>query len=275
MRRSEATRSAKAGKPAGKSKAGAPAVAIPDKLYFRIGEVARLLDLAPYVLRFWESEFPQLKPNKGGTGQRLYRRRDVEAVAEIRHLLYDEGYTIPGARQFLKDRSRAPAPELPLPAADNEANWRGAAQLRRVQTELREIARILEQPPRPAPGAATPPTAACTCRPAAGRPTYRCHYSPYRQRSRNKLHGDARAVRSQPIGDTFAETQHGASSNASGQQPEHIQLTLTAFIGTYLHPGTSAWSFAVLWEVRSLLRKPRIGIGPTSLPSNPRSLGLR
>lgn len=142
MPRSEASRFAKAGK----SRTGSALPVIPDKLYFRIGEVARLLDLPPYVLRFWESEFPQLKPGKGGTGQRLYRRRDVEAVAEIRHLLYDEGYTIPGARQFLKERARAPAPELPLPAADNEANWRGAAQLRRVQTELREIARILEQP---------------------------------------------------------------------------------------------------------------------------------
>ena len=146
MPRSQTTRSTKASKP----KPGSTLLVIPDKLYFRIGEVARLLDLPPYVLRFWESEFPQLKPNKGGTGQRLYRRRDVEAVAEIRHLLYDEGYTIPGARQFLKERSHLPAPELPLPAADNEANWRGAAQLRRVQTELREIARILEQP---SPGA--------------------------------------------------------------------------------------------------------------------------
>jgi DNA-binding transcriptional MerR regulator len=127
-----------------------PGSEIPDKLYFRIGEVARLCEVPAYVLRFWESEFPQLKPNKGGTGQRLYRRRDVEAVAEIRHLLYDEGYTIPGARQFLKERSRAPAPELPLPTTDNEANWRGAAQLRRVQTELREISRILDQP---SPGA--------------------------------------------------------------------------------------------------------------------------
>ena len=142
MLRSDATRSRKPGK----SKPSAALPVIPDKLYFRIGEVARLLDLPPYVLRFWESEFPQLKPNKGGTGQRLYRRRDVEAVAEIRHLLYDEGYTIPGARQLLKERSRAPEPELPLPAADNEANWRGAAQLRRVQTELREISRMLDQP---------------------------------------------------------------------------------------------------------------------------------
>ena len=142
MPRSEASRSSRTGK----SKSGGSQPVIPDKLYFRIGEVARLLDLPPYVLRFWETEFPQLKPNKGGTGQRLYRRRDVEAVAEIRHLLYDEGYTIPGARQLLKERLHAPPPELPLVIPDNEANWRGAAQLRRVQAELREIARILDQP---------------------------------------------------------------------------------------------------------------------------------
>src|SRR6201989_2678008 len=80
---------------------------IPDKLYFRIGEVARLCEVAPYVLRFWESEFPQLKPNKGGTGQRLYRRRDVEMALRVKTLLYDEGYTIAGARQYLKGELRS------------------------------------------------------------------------------------------------------------------------------------------------------------------------
>jgi DNA-binding transcriptional MerR regulator len=77
-------------------------VPIPDKLYFRIGDVARLCDVVPYVLRFWETEFPQLKPNKGGTGQRLYRKKDVEMALRIKSLLYDQGYTIPGARQILK-----------------------------------------------------------------------------------------------------------------------------------------------------------------------------
>jgi DNA-binding transcriptional MerR regulator len=75
---------------------------IPDKLYFRIGDVARLCDVPAYVLRFWETEFPQLKPNKGGTGQRLYRKREVELALRIKSLLYDQGYTIPGARQVLK-----------------------------------------------------------------------------------------------------------------------------------------------------------------------------
>jgi DNA-binding transcriptional MerR regulator len=79
-------------------------VSIPDKLYFRIGDVARLCSLPAYVLRFWETEFPQLKPHKGGSGQRLYRKRDVEIVLEIKRLLYDEGFTIAGARKSLAEK---------------------------------------------------------------------------------------------------------------------------------------------------------------------------
>ena len=66
-------------------------IEIPEKLYFRIGEVARLCRLPAYVLRFWETEFPQLKPVKSSTGQRMYRRRDVENVVRIKQLLYEEG----------------------------------------------------------------------------------------------------------------------------------------------------------------------------------------
>src|ERR1700679_2394631 len=95
-------------RPAAPSK---PPAQIPDKLYFRIGEVARLCDVPAYVLRFWESEFPQLKPNKGGTGQRLYRRRDVENALTIKRLLYDEGFTIPGARQAIKSEMKQSAPQ--------------------------------------------------------------------------------------------------------------------------------------------------------------------
>src|SRR6201989_1414655 len=87
---------------------------VPDKLYFRIGEVAKLCDVEAYVLRFWESEFPQLRPNKGGTGQRLYRRRDVEMALRVKRLLKEEGYTIPGARQLLKSEMRQKEPQLPL-----------------------------------------------------------------------------------------------------------------------------------------------------------------
>ena len=82
---------------------------IPDKLYFRIGEVSRLAGIKPYVLRFWETEFPALGPKKSGTGHRLYRRKDVEMVLEIKRLLYDKRYTIEGARKYLEDRPKVEA----------------------------------------------------------------------------------------------------------------------------------------------------------------------
>src|SRR5215471_1139527 len=80
---------------------------IPDRLYFRIGDVSELLGVEPYVLRFWESEFPMLQPKKGKTGHREYKRRDVELLLEIKRLLYQEGFTISGARKALKDRNRS------------------------------------------------------------------------------------------------------------------------------------------------------------------------
>ena len=86
-----------------------PLPEIPDKLYFRIGDVARLANIKPYVLRFWETEFPGLGPKKSGTGHRLYRRKDVEMVLEIKRLLYQERFTIEGARKFLESRAK---PEL-------------------------------------------------------------------------------------------------------------------------------------------------------------------
>ena len=73
----------------------------PKKHFYKIGEVCSLTDTQPYVLRFWESEFPQLAPNKSRTGQRIYRPRDVELILEIKKLLYDEGFTIAGARKKL------------------------------------------------------------------------------------------------------------------------------------------------------------------------------
>src|SRR5437016_9178863 len=81
-------------------------IVVPDKLYFRIGEVSKLCKLEAYVLRFWETEFPQLKPVKSSTGQRMYRKKDVEAVVRIKTLLYDEGFTIAGARQQLRAESK-------------------------------------------------------------------------------------------------------------------------------------------------------------------------
>jgi len=81
---------------------------IPDKLYFRIGEVSRLLGVEAYVLRYWETEFPSLSPKKSDTGQRLYKRKDVEQLLQIKELLYAKRFTIEGARQTLADRHKAP-----------------------------------------------------------------------------------------------------------------------------------------------------------------------
>jgi DNA-binding transcriptional MerR regulator len=119
---------------------------IPDKLYFRIGEVARLCDVPAYVLRFWESEFPQLKPHKGGTGQRLYRRRDVEMALRIKSLLYDEGYTIPGARQVFKAELKQKEPQLAL-AIDNGSPEVDTRQLRKLQKDLRDLQAMLAKQP--------------------------------------------------------------------------------------------------------------------------------
>ena len=90
-------------------------VVIPEKLYFRIGEVARLCRLPAYVLRFWETEFPQLKPVKSSTGQRMYRRKDVENVLHIKQLLYEEGFTIAGARQHMRAETKGQKKQAPLP----------------------------------------------------------------------------------------------------------------------------------------------------------------
>ena len=89
---------------------------IPDKLYFRIGEVARLAGIKPYVLRFWETEFPALDPKKSGTRHRLYRRKEVQLVLEIKRLLYEKRFTIEGARKFLDGRSKNGDPAGPAPA---------------------------------------------------------------------------------------------------------------------------------------------------------------
>lgn len=113
-------------------------IVIPEKLYFRIGEVARLCRLPAYVLRFWETEFTQLRPVKSSTGQRMYRRRDVENVLRIKKLLYDDGFTIAGARSQLRDESRGERKQsaLPFPA-------RPGADLGQIRHGLMEILTLL------------------------------------------------------------------------------------------------------------------------------------
>lgn len=82
-------------------------IEIPDKLYFKIGEVSKISGLPNHVLRFWESEFKKIKPRRTPSGQRAYTRKDIETIIEIRHLLYDKKFTIEGARKYLDTRSRA------------------------------------------------------------------------------------------------------------------------------------------------------------------------
>src|SRR3979409_1378278 len=83
--------------------------AIPDKLFFRIGEGTQLVRTEPYVLRYWESEFPGLSPKKSNTGQRMFRRKDVEMLLNIKQLLYDKKFTIEGARKALKSEKVEPS----------------------------------------------------------------------------------------------------------------------------------------------------------------------
>ena len=114
------------------------AIIIPDKLYFRIGEVATLCRLPAYVLRFWETEFPQLKPVKSSTGQRMYRKRDVESVVRIKRLLYEDGFTIAGARVQLREETKSERNQSALPFPMNSAV--NTAYLR---NELQQILHIL------------------------------------------------------------------------------------------------------------------------------------
>jgi DNA-binding transcriptional MerR regulator len=110
-------------------------LAIPDKLYFRIGEVSELAQTKPYVLRYWETEFPTLKPVKSSTGHRLYRRPDVEMVFEIKRLLYEEGFTIEGARKYLAGNSSE--------AADAKSRGQSRLSDAHVQAIKRELEGIL------------------------------------------------------------------------------------------------------------------------------------
>lgn len=118
---------------------GAPE--IPDKLYFKIGEVSELLGVEPYVLRYWETEFPVLSPKKSGTGHRLYRRKDVELLLRIKHLLRDKRYTIEGARQSLHAEARTPKPR---PVKLVQRDLFSVDPLPEIRRELADILHLLK-----------------------------------------------------------------------------------------------------------------------------------
>jgi DNA-binding transcriptional MerR regulator len=143
---------------------------IPNKLFFKIGEVCEITDTQPYVLRYWESEFPALAPAKNSSGQRIYRRKDIETVLRIKQLLYEEGFTIAGAKKRLEAElagrgatpssmandpavEEAGAPPAPAPKAPPEAPPLVAATpddktrgvLLEVRAQLRELLTLLDK----------------------------------------------------------------------------------------------------------------------------------
>ena len=142
-----------------------PAVVIPEKLFFKIGEVCELAGVQAHVLRYWESEFPMLAPQKNRAGQRVYRRRDVEMALRIKELLYEDQYTIAGAKKRLAYELRggklrstsegepheekvthdSDAPRLQAAAATPAKTAEDREALKKVATELREILALLEQ----------------------------------------------------------------------------------------------------------------------------------
>jgi|SRR5579875_581426 DNA-binding transcriptional MerR regulator len=119
-----------------------PEVSIPDKVYFRIGEVSQLAQTKPYVLRYWETEFPTLRPTKTRTGHRLYRRKDVETIFEIKRLLYEEGFTIDGARKQLATTSKSNSTPEQKPLFHTHLDGVG---LKVIQRELRNILTMLSR----------------------------------------------------------------------------------------------------------------------------------
>ena len=111
-----------------------------EKELFKIGEVCRMADVQPYVLRYWETEFPPLAPNKSGGGQRLYTRREIDIILRIKQLLYSEGFTIAGAKKKLETEMSEPA----APAAPASAPAAAKIDLGDVKKELRAILALLE-----------------------------------------------------------------------------------------------------------------------------------
>jgi DNA-binding transcriptional MerR regulator len=123
------------------------ATPIPDKAYFRIGEVARILGVKPYVLRYWESEFKAIRPQKSRSQQRLYRRRDVELLLRIKRLLYEEKFTIAGARRKLREEGATDIESNEPPMVEKIAAVSKPSQefLNRLRVDLEKILKLVEE----------------------------------------------------------------------------------------------------------------------------------
>jgi len=112
---------------------------LPDKIYFKIGEVSEIVGVEPYVLRYWETEFDLLKPSKAPSRHRLYKKKDVELLLNIKRLLYTEGFTIEGARKKLKEVKKEEKDQLKLPLADQKYK----TALAKIKKDLESLRRLL------------------------------------------------------------------------------------------------------------------------------------
>ncbi len=112
---------------------------LPDKIYFKIGEVSEIVGVEPYVLRYWETEFELLKPSKAPSRHRLYKKRDVELLLDIKRLLYSDGFTIEGARKKLKENKKEEKNQLKLPLSD--LKYKNA--LVKVKKDLESLRKLL------------------------------------------------------------------------------------------------------------------------------------
>jgi DNA-binding transcriptional MerR regulator len=115
-----------------------------ERLYYRIGEVSRITGLKPHVLRYWESEFKVIKPHKGGSLQRLYRRKDLDLILKIKKLLYEEGFTIAGAKKKIRDLEKAENRQMKLRLVERKPDGKDHELLVAVREELKGIRKMLE-----------------------------------------------------------------------------------------------------------------------------------
>jgi DNA-binding transcriptional MerR regulator len=115
-----------------------------ERLYYRIGEVSRITGLKPHVLRYWESEFKVIRPHKGGSLQRLYRRKDLDLILKIKKLLYEDGFTIAGAKKKIRDLERVENKQMKLKLVEKGSNGNAHEFLIALQEELKGIRKMLE-----------------------------------------------------------------------------------------------------------------------------------
>ncbi len=115
-----------------------------ERLYYRIGEVSRITGVKPHVLRYWESEFKVIKPHKGSSLQRLYRKKDLDIILKIKKLLYEDGFTISGAKKKIRDLEKAENRQMKLKLVEKKFNGKDRELLIAIREELKGIRKMLE-----------------------------------------------------------------------------------------------------------------------------------